>query len=253
MFTSISARRWWRAGGALAMTGLLMAASAQAAPIQFGGGTYTQNFDTLATSGNNNPWSNGSTLQGWYLFTMANAEVTTYRAGSGSANNGAFYSFGIGTDADRALGGIGSGSVSGYIALALTNSSGAAIDTLNIGFNGEQWRNGGNVAAQPMALEYGFGASFGAVPQWQAAPALGWNSPVTGAAAAGVDGNGAGRVPVSGSLGSLAWAPDQTLWLRWIERNDTGNDHGLAIDDFSLAAAAAPSGSTFSIAALDAD
>ena len=85
MFTSISARRWWRAGGALAITGLLMAASAQAAPIQFGGGTYTQNFDTLATSGNNNPWSNGSTLQGWYLFTMANAEVTTYRAGSGSA------------------------------------------------------------------------------------------------------------------------------------------------------------------------
>ena len=180
MFTSISARRWWRAGGALAMTGLLMAASAQAAPIQFGGGTYTQNFDTLATSGNNNPWSNGSTLQGWYLFTMANAEVTTYRAGSGSANNGAFYSFGIGTDADRALGGIGSGSVSGYIALALTNTSGRTINALDLAFNGEQWRNGGNTSAQTMVLEYGLGDSFTTVTQWTAVPALHWESPVTG-------------------------------------------------------------------------
>ena len=253
MFTSISARRWWRAGGALAMTGLLMAASAQAAPIQFGGGTYTQNFDTLATSGNNNPWSNGSTLQGWYLFTMANAEVTTYRAGSGSANNGAFYSFGIGTDADRALGGIGSGSVSGYIALALTNTSGRTINALDLAFNGEQWRNGGNTSAQTMVLEYGLGDSFTTVTQWTAVPALHWESPVTGPSAAAVDGNSAGRVPVSGALSNLNWGSQQTLWLRWIERNDTGNDHGLAIDDFSLAAAAAPSGSTFSIAALDAD
>jgi hypothetical protein len=29
------------------------------------------------------------------------------------------------------------------------------------------------------------------------------------------------------------------LWVRWIERNDVGNDHGLAIDDFSLSAAVA--------------
>ena len=46
-------------------------------------------------------------------------------------------------------------------------------------------------------------------------------------------------MPVSGALSNLNWGSQQTLWLRWIERNDTGNDHGLAIDDFSLAAAAA--------------
>jgi hypothetical protein len=27
-----------------------------------------------------------------------------------------------------------------------------------------------------------------------------------------------------------------TLWIRWVERNDNGNDHGLAIDDFSFSA-----------------
>ncbi len=253
MFTSFIAGFAPRVGGALALAaGLTVAAPAQAGPIAFGG-SYAQDFNALATSGTTNAWAQGSTLEGWYLYTAASADIATYRAGDGATNAGAFYSFGSGTTAERALGGVASGSVSGYIALALTNSSGAAIDTLNIGFNGEQWRNGGNVAAQPMALEYGFGASFGAVAQWQAAPALGWNSPVTGAAAAGVDGNGAGRVPVSGSLGSLAWAPGPTLWLRWIEVNDAGNDHGLAIDDLSITTAAAPAGALFSISALAAD
>ena len=32
----------------------------------------------------------------------------------------------------------------------------------------------------------------------------------------------------------MNWANNDTLWFRWIERNDAANDHGLAIDDFSL-------------------
>jgi hypothetical protein len=35
-------------------------------------------------------------------------------------------------------------------------------------------------------------------------------------------------------LAGLDWQAGQTLWLRWIERNDSGNDHALAIDNFSL-------------------
>jgi hypothetical protein len=31
------------------------------------------------------------------------------------------------------------------------------------------------------------------------------------------------------------------LWLRWIENDDSGTDHGLAIDDFSISATIAPS------------
>jgi hypothetical protein len=33
----------------------------------------------------------------------------------------------------------------------------------------------------------------------------------------------------------LGWNAGDTLWLRWVERNDAGNDHGLAIDNFELA------------------
>jgi len=39
---------------------------------------------------------------------------------------------------------------------------------------------------------------------------------------------------LGGTVSGISWAADQTLWIRWIERNDAVNDHGLAIDDFSI-------------------
>ena len=30
------------------------------------------------------------------------------------------------------------------------------------------------------------------------------------------------------------WAAGDTLWVRWVEKNDAGNDHGLAIDNLSI-------------------
>ena len=134
-----------------------------------------------------------------------------------------------------------SGTVAGYIAVAFTNNTGSALDGFTIGFNGEQWRNGGNTSAQPMVLEYGIGASIGTVALWAAPAALSWTSPVTGATAAAVDGNAAGRVPgLTATVTSMGWATGDTLWVRWIERNDAGNDHGLAVDDLSLSVSAVP-------------
>ncbi|MCZ8077535.1 MAG: FxDxF family PEP-CTERM protein, partial [Paucibacter sp.] len=33
---------------------------------------------------------------------------------------------------------------------------------------------------------------------------------------------------------TAAWAAGETLWVRWVEKNDAGNDHGLAIDNLSI-------------------
>ncbi|MDO5625471.1 MAG: hypothetical protein Q4G71_12385, partial [Pseudomonadota bacterium] len=233
----------------LVLAAALCGVGALAAPIGFTG-NYAQNFDSLADSGSSNAWANGQTLEGWYLFDRNKGDITTYLAGSGTGTGGGFYSFGS-SASDRALGGLGSGgayfgnaasgAVAGWIALAATNNSGSAIDRVTIRFNGEQWRNGGNTSAQPMTLEYGMGSSFAAVVTWTPAGAdFNWASPVTGATAGAVDGNAAGRVAdVGGTLTGLNWTAGQTLWLRWAEVNDNGNDHGLAIDDFSLTAATA--------------
>ena len=215
-------------------------------PVNFNGATYNQNFDTLAISGTNVSWTNDSTIAGWSLFSQAagGTPITAYNASTGSSSTGSFDSYGLAGSSDRALGGLAAGSayfgapatgsVAGWIGFAATNTSGAAINTVNLNFNGEQWRNGGNLTAQSMVLQYEFGTNFGTVSTWNTpGGAFNWTSPVATATAGAVDGNVAGRVAnVGGVLTSLNWANNDTLWFRWIDNNDAGNDHGLAIDDF---------------------
>ena len=168
-------------------------------------GSYSQDFDTLASSGSSNAWTNDTTLSGWHLFRQPTpgTAITTYNAGDGNSNTGNFYSYG--NSPDRALGGLASGgtyfgspasgAAAGWIAFAATNTTGATIDSLDVAFNGEQWRNGGNTTAQSMVLEYGFGTSFTTVSTWNTPGGnFNWTSPVATSTAAAVDGNTAGQV-----------------------------------------------------------
>ena len=99
-------------------------------PVNFNGATYNQNFDTLAISGTNIPWTNDSTIAGWSLFSQAagGTPITAYNADTGSSNTGSFDSYGLAGSSDRALGGLAAGSayfgapatgsVAGWIAFA---------------------------------------------------------------------------------------------------------------------------------------
>jgi hypothetical protein len=214
-------------------------------------GSYAQNFDTLASSGTP-AWANDSTLPGWSLFNALGATVPTYTTGNGGTTTGSFYSFGATSSSERAFGGLASGgsyfgspasgALAGYIAVALQNTSGGSFDSFTISFDGEQWRNGGNASAQTMQLQYGFGATFATVATWTTpGGTFDWASPIASTTAAAVDGNVAGLVASrGGTISSLTWNNTETLWIRWVENNDTGNDHGLAVDNFSITATAAP-------------
>jgi hypothetical protein len=215
---------------------------------------YQQNFNSLALTGTSLAWTNDLSLPGWFLFrqpSSAPVAIPTYSANTGSSDTGAFYSYGSSGSSDRALGGLGSGGnyfgspgggeVAGWIALALTNSSGAVLEALNIQFAGEQWRKASNSTAQSMTLSYGFASSFATVTTWTTpGGSFSWSSPqATSAAAAAIEGNTTGRVSDRGGiLSGLAWQPNTTLWLRWTEVNDTSTDHGLAIDDLQISAVA---------------
>ena len=214
------------------------------------GSTYSQDFNSLAVNGAAIAWANDSTLPGWNLFAGSGAAIPTYNTGSGTSNAGSFYSFGTGTATERALGGAASGgayfgspaagTVAGHIAVQVTNTTGQILDSVTIGFNGEQWRNGGNTSAQTMAIQYGIGSTFGSVSWTTPGGAFDYASPVTGATAAAVDGNTAGLVTgLGGTISNLTWNSGESFWIRWIENNDVGNDHGLAIDDFTFSAVTA--------------
>lgn len=214
------------------------------------GSTYTQNFDSLATSGSNTPWDNNTTLPGWFLFRQPapGTAITSYNAGTGSLTTGSFYSFGLSGSSERALGAVGSGgsywgspatgAVAGWMAVGLQNNTGATLTSFSVSYDGEQWRNSGNTNAQTMRFEYGFGTAFTSVPSWLAPGGnFDWDSPVTSGSAGAIDGNTVGQVAGrGGTISGQTWAPGETLWLRWVEVNDAGDDHGMAIDNFTFTA-----------------
>ncbi|MCP9814689.1 ExeM/NucH family extracellular endonuclease [Synechococcus lacustris] len=214
--------------------------------------SYSQDFNSLAASGTANAWANDTTILGWHLFRQpANTPVAiaAYKTDTGATNTGSFYSYGSTGSSERALGGLASAStyfgspasaaVAGWIALSLKNQSSSNISSLTIGFSGEQWRNGGNAETQSMLMEYGYGTNFSDVTTWNkpASSFKNFTSPIATTTAAAVDGNNAGKISSLGGnldLTATPWTPESNLWLRWIDNNDAGNDHGLAIDDLSI-------------------
>lgn len=222
---------------------LLASASAQAVVVlNSAASTYGTNFDNLTTTA----WSNDSTLPGWSLYRgtgsfAAASAVTSLVLGTGTGTAGAAYSFGAASASDRALGSLGSnGTGTHWYVLGLNNASGGLFDSFTLRFDGEQWRNGGNANAQSLTFEYGFGSTAASVSSW-IAPGAGFDftSPVVGTTGAAVNGNAAGLVANLGGTVALNWQAGDTLWLRWTDLNDAGNDHGLAIDNLSFSVTSA--------------
>lgn len=54
----------------------------------------------------------------------------------------------------------------------------------------------------------------------------------------------------SGVIDSLSLDPGSTIWIRWTDIDHTGNDHGLAIDDFSATFTTVPEPATMAILGL---
>lgn len=218
------------------------AATAQTVtPISFNGTTpYTQNFDAMGTTGATStahvPGWSGIRLSGSGTANDPLNPVVT----DGSANSGAVYNVGSilpVISADRALGSIASGSTVPAFGAAFTNTTSATIASLTISFRTEQWKSGSDASVtEVLAFEYSLDATSLSTGTWIAAPALDVlevaNSNNTNIA---LDGNAAiNSASVTGSLTGLNWAAGKTMWIRFKDTNDSGNDALLAIDDFSL-------------------
>ncbi|HEV2706062.1 MAG TPA: lamin tail domain-containing protein [Pyrinomonadaceae bacterium] len=215
-----------------------------------------QSFDTLPASGSAT-WTNDSTLPGWYHARTGTG--TTIVANDGSSNAGNLYSYGTGTNTDRALGSLGSGNAAIgnlFWGILLTNNSGSTITSLDVSYTGEQWRNSA-AAAQTISFSYITGTTLtGSLAEFQSAgtnvTALDFTSPVTGGTAGALNGNlAANRTARSATISGLSLANGQSIMLRWSDPDHTGSDHGLAIDDFSVTPQGAGGGGQPSLAIND--
>ncbi len=207
------------------------------------GGTANQDFNGLANTGTPT-WADNVTLAGWY------SNRTAYVPGTGTGTAGALYSFGSTTSSgapstERALGGVASGSVAARWGIQFQNTTGVTLNSMTIRYDGEQWRDGGNttLAFQSLTFDYLTGAALHSIGAGAGTlvPALNFTSPIATATAGALDGNAAANsTPGIFSVTGLTWNNGDFLMLRWTDANDTGFDHGLAIDNFSFSAVPEP-------------
>src|SRR5688572_21522385 len=114
-------------------------------------GVYSQDFNSLANTGTASLF----TLPPGWIFSESGASAnTTYTANSGAGTSGDTYSYGTGTNTDRAFGTLQTNAFVSTIGVSFTNSSGVAITRLGIGYTGEQWRFGATGRNDFLNFEY---------------------------------------------------------------------------------------------------
>lgn len=192
---------------------------------------YSQNFNGLASSGTSNTWANDTTIPGWY------STIATYR--TDNTNTGGLYSYGSTSSTERALGSVASNSTSIFYGVRLVNNTGSTINSLRVGYIGEQWRTANNTTPQKLNFSYQTGTNLTSLNTgiWTPFSSLDFNAPIANSSASPLDGNlAANRTVIAPRRINLATplAAGEEIMLRWEDIDDSGFDHGLAIDDFSL-------------------
>lgn len=198
------------------------------------GATYTQDFNTLASTGTTNNLD--ALNNGWYLSESGGGarDNEQYAAGNGSDNTGDTYSYGADGSTERALGSVRTGTLISMYGASFTNDTGSTITKLAIAYTGEEWRLGSAGRADQLTFEYSTSASSLTTGTWTGLSALNFTTPdqsTTGAK----DGNAIGkRMDLSATISGLNIPNGSTFWVRWSDVDATSSDDGLAIDDFSL-------------------
>lgn len=210
--------------------GLWVASAAAQISLTAIGGSYTQDFNTLALTG-----TSSTVPAGWAFAETGTSANALYNSGTGSSTTGDTYSFGAAASAERAFGGLLSGSVVPTVGAQFVNNTNNLINSLNIDYTGEQWRLGALSRLDRLDFQYSLDATSLTTGTWVDADALDFTAPVTGPATGALDGNTApNRTVISSSVGSLSIPNGATFWIRWSDFNPAGADDGLAVDDFSI-------------------
>jgi endonuclease I/methionine-rich copper-binding protein CopC len=199
-----------------------------------GGAPAVESFDSLANTGTTN-----TTLPtGWLM--AENAATGTYSADDGTVISGSVYSYGASMSTERAFGSLRSGSTAPMIGARLQNDSGGTLSELLFAFTKEQWRVGNTSSVDRMDFQYSLNATsiLDNAATWVDVDALDVTSIITSGAAIALDGNApANRAAVSATFGGFTLNAGAQMYVRWVDFNavgGSGNDDGLAIDDFSV-------------------
>lgn len=246
-------------GGLLAAIYSVIGAPAGAAII-LSTPAYSENFDQpqLSATAVTGQWT-GTTkaavpgLSGWEgTRASGSGSSMNYVISDGTGNSGAIYSLGTTNSAERALGVVASGTNIANFGVELTNNLSTAITSVNISYTGEFWRSS---TTTQNVLTFGYIVGPAGSATYLLDPAttfatLDLVGPTPVAANGALDGNlPANQVAVGGAL-TVNVPVGQSLYLRWQDANDAGNDAALAIDNFKLDAVTIPEPATLGLGGI---
>jgi hypothetical protein len=179
---------------------------------------YSQDFNTLAITGNANAVT---TLPlGWTFVeagTAANVDAA-YAAGTGSGTAGNTYSFGAASSTERALGGLQSGTFVTTIGAGFQNNTGRLITSLRIVYTGEQWRLGNLSREDRIDFQYSLNATSPASGTWSDVDGLDFTGPKTAGTVGLLNGNDpTNRIIFDVAIDNLEIVSGSVFWIRWTD------------------------------------
>lgn len=209
---------------------------------------YSQDFNTLPSSGTNLTWVNNSTVPGWYRNYGGSiaepARDVSVQAedvnGSGVVGQSGFINAGLNGKPDRSVVLRALYTKQSATGVVLQNRSGKTAAGFSAGYTGEQWRRA-TAAASSLYFEYAVVPSVsearldiqaGNLP-WIRVDALEFTSPEVGASS-GL--NGTKKIfqkVIKPATVNVQIADGDYLVVRWL-MDDPVNHHALGIDDVQI-------------------
>lgn len=232
----------------IAALGLVLATAmpTSASVILLSGSPVTQNFDSLPVSGTtalSGVLNQVDALPGSTGFVGAriggSGTAMNIVADDGSSNSGRVGSLGSTGSSDRALGALASGSVIAAFGVEIVNNTGSTISSIQIDAFREQWRSSTSVAN---TFAFGWAVSGGSATSANflsdaslaALTSLDLVGLAPVASNGATDGNAAAnRAAISGII-NASIPNGASLFIRWQDVNDAGNDAVLAVDDMTI-------------------
>jgi hypothetical protein len=177
----------------------------------------------------------GTECDGTKIAGSGTAASALFVSAGGESSSG-IHSFGAFNHADRALGSIASSTNTMAFGMQITNGTGATIRVLSISFTQENWRRGTNV--NTTAFSYSTNAlSTNYLTAGTFTPLAALDLTMAGGTTGVLDGNlAANQVNRSATVSGLNIPDRGSIFLRWQDVDETGNDAGMAVDNFSVTA-----------------
>jgi hypothetical protein len=224
---------------------------------------YTQNFSNLPLASSyvsgitgKGPYFLGSLhqgLQGLFVAqTNGSNAALNFATSSGSNAASGIFSYGANNVATRGLGSLASSAGSYLFGISFTNNTSAVIDQFEIEFTAAQWRKGGSGRINEWTFMYHTSSTNNVLDTLtKKDTTLNFTSVQTSTGTAALNGLlTVNQQQKKDTLFNIQWKPGEQLILKWQDKDDVGNDDGMALQQLVCKALTMPDNTAPTVIAL---